>query len=70
MSDLNAGGTTTEICDSITLWSDHTHGNGYNPTLEMLIFPDGKRALKLSVFGRVWVTPYTKAECDCGPVFK
>lgn len=50
--------------DKIILWQDFTHPEGYRPTLKMLVLPDGKMVLELSVFGRVSVTPYTKAECD------
>lgn len=48
--------------NKIVLWSDHTHGEGYNPTLKMIEYPGKKFALELSVFGRVYVTPYTKSE--------
>jgi hypothetical protein len=58
-------GAVTEIVnDTIVLWQDFTHPNGYRPRLEMMVFPDGKMALKLSVFGKVTVVPYTKAECE------
>ena len=55
--------SATELCDKIILWQDHTHPNGYRPTLKMLMFPDGKRALELNVFGKVTVIPFIKAEC-------
>ena len=54
---------TELIDDKITLWQDHSHSHGYRPTLKMLVFPDGKKALELSVFGRATVVPYTKPEC-------
>ena len=60
MSELQAA---TEIAERITLWQDFNHPQGYRPTLCILKFPDGRMALELSVFGRVTVTPYTKAEC-------
>lgn len=54
---------TELISDQIILWQDYTHPQGYRPELRMLIFPDGKKALKLSVFGKVTVVPFTRAEC-------
>ena len=57
-------GTATEITtDKVILWQDYGHPNGYRPTLKMLFYPDGKQALELNVFGRVYITPYTKPEC-------
>lgn len=48
--------------NKVVLWSDHTHGEGYNPTLKMIEYPGKKFCLELNVFGRVTVVPYTKAE--------
>lgn len=55
---------TEMISDKIVLWQDHSHPNGYRPTLEMLVFPDGQKALRLSVFGKVTTFSYTNAECS------
>jgi hypothetical protein len=54
----------TELCERTIVWQDHSHGNGYNPKLTMLKFPNGKLALELQVFGTVSVLPYVKPECE------
>lgn len=53
---------TSEICEKVILWQDFTHPNGYRPTLKMLVFPDGKKALEMNVFGNVTVFPFINAE--------
>lgn len=62
MTKLESIETATEICDKIILWQDYTHPNGYRPTLKLLVFPDGKQALELNVFGNATVVPFIKAE--------
>lgn len=65
INDKHHGGETVAFeADTITLWQDHSHPNGYRPRLEMIVHRDGTQALKLSVFGKVTVVPYTKAECE------
>lgn len=53
----------TELAEKVILWQDHTHPEGYRPTLKMVNFPNGKQALELNVHGRVVVLLFTKAEC-------
>jgi hypothetical protein len=61
---MNDNAVTDMAINKTILWQDHTHGQGYNPTLRLIEYPDNKFALELNVFGRVTVVPYIKAECQ------
>jgi len=63
---MNDKAVTDMAINKTILWQDHTHGEGYNPSLKMIEYPGNKFALELNVHGRVFVFPYTKAECNHG----
>lgn len=54
---------TELLLERVILWQDHAHPNGYRPTLELLTFIDGRKALRLSVHGKVTTVAYTRPEC-------
>lgn len=60
---MNTDQPVIELAERVILWQDHSHPNGYRPKLTMLIYPDGRMALEMNVFGSVFVRPYVKAEC-------
>ena len=49
--------------EKIVLWQDHSHPQGYRPTLTLIQYDSGEKCLELRVFGSVYRERYTKAEC-------
>lgn len=59
---MNSQAMTEPIQERVILWQDHSHPEGYRPTLTLLVFPNGRKCLELSVHGTVMRLPYTSAE--------